>query len=125
LSQAGVYLFDVNVNALTYSATLINTMGLIGTSTPGNWDTSSPMTYDQANDVWKATIDLVPGALKFRANDAWTINYGPADSNALTGTLIFNDPGAINITEAGNYTITVDFSRSASPYKYSYKVVKN
>jgi starch-binding outer membrane protein SusE/F len=125
VSSAGVYKFNVNVNTLTYTADLISTMGMIGTATPGSWDTSSPLTYDQANDVWTATINLVPGALKFRANNAWTINYGPADSGALEGTLIFDDPGAINITEAGSYTVTVDFSRDEAPYKYSYRVIKN
>jgi hypothetical protein len=125
LSQAGYYKFSVNVTELTYSAVLINTIGMIGTSTPGSWDASTAMTYDQANDVWKATLDLVPGALKFRANNQWTINYGPADGASLTGSLIFDDPGAINITEAGNYTVTVDFSRADVPYVYTYTVVKN
>jgi starch-binding outer membrane protein SusE/F len=125
LSSAGLYKFNVNVSTLTYSAVLINTIGMIGTATPGGWDSSTAMTYDQPNDVWKATINLVAGALKFRANNEWTINYGPADSGALQGTLIFDDPGAINITEAGSYTVTVDFSRSESPYKYTYSVVKN
>jgi hypothetical protein len=125
LSEAGYYKFNVNVSALTYTAVLINTMGMIGTATPGSWDSSTAMTYDIANDVWKGTVNLVPGALKFRANNEWTINYGPADAGSLTGTLIFDDPGAINITEAGNYTVTVDFSRGTSPYKYAYSVVKN
>jgi hypothetical protein len=125
LSSAGVYKFNVNVGSLTYTAVLINTMGMIGTATPGGWDSSSPLTYSQATDKWTATINLVPGALKFRANNEWTINYGPADANALDGTLIFDDPGAINITEAGSYTVTVDFSRSEAPYKYTYSVVKN
>jgi starch-binding outer membrane protein SusE/F len=129
LSQAGYYKFNVNVNTLTYSATLINSMGMVGPATLGGsgdgWNQSVAMTYSQANDVWTATIDLSPGALKFRANNEWTINYGPADGNALTGTLIFDDPGAINITEAGNYTVTIDMSRSEAPYKYTYKIVKN
>lgn len=129
LSVAGVYKFNVNVTALTYTAVLINSMGMVGPATAGGsdagWSASVPMNYDAAEDVWRATIDLSPGALKFRANDEWTINYGPADTNALEGTLLFDDPGAINIVEAGNYTVTVDFSRSASPYKYTYSVVKN
>ncbi len=38
---------------------------------------------------------------------------------------MFDDPGAINITEAGNYTVTIDMSRKESPYKYTYSIVKN
>jgi hypothetical protein len=129
LPQAGYYRFNVNVNALTYKADLINSMGLVGPATTdgsdSGWNQSVAMTYDQQHDVWKATINLVPGAVKFRANNEWTINYGPADSNSLTGTLINDDPGAIDIKEAGSYTVTADFSRSASPYTYSYSIVKN
>lgn len=129
LSQPGYYKFDVNVDALTYSAVLVNTMGMVGPATldgtDAGWAQSVAMTYNQAEDVWRATVNLVPGALKFRANNEWTINYGPADGGSLTGALIFDDPGAVNITEAGSYTVTADFTRSKSPYKYSYKIVKN
>lgn len=129
LATPGYYKFNVNVNNLTYSAVLINSMGMVGPATLGGsgdgWNQSVAMTYDVTNDVWKGTIDLSPGALKFRANNEWTINYGPADGNALEGALIFDDPGAINITEAGNYTVTIDMSRKQSPYKYKYSVVKN
>lgn len=129
LATPGVYKFNVNVNALTYTATLINSMGMVGPATAGGsdagWGTSVPMNYDATNDVWKATINLSPGAIKFRANNEWTINYGPSDSGSLEGNLIFDDPGAINITEAGSYSVTVDFSRSEAPYKYTYKLVKN
>ncbi len=124
LASAGYYKFKVNTNTLAYTIDLINTWGLVGTSTTGGWDISTPMTYDQANDVWKITTDLVSGALKFRANDGWDINYGVGDINALEGTLVF-DAASINIAEAGNYTITLDFSRSASPYQFTYSVKKN
>ncbi len=129
LANAGVYRFKVNVNALTYTADLINSMGMVGPATAGGsdagWNASVPMTYNAESDVWTATLDLAPGALKFRANNEWTINYGPADSNSLEGTLIFDDPGAVSVPEAGNYTVTVDFSRSQAPYKYAYMIVRN
>jgi hypothetical protein len=125
VASAGYYLIKVNTADLTYQITLISTMGMIGTATPGGWDSSTALTFDAQTGLYSKTIALIPGALKFRANDAWTINYGPADSNALNGYLIFDDPGAINISEAGNYTVTVDFSRAETPYKYAYTVVKN
>jgi len=124
LSSAGYYKFYVNTGTLAYAIDLIETWGLIGTATTGGWDTSTPMTYDQANDVWKVTADLAQGALKFRANNGWGINYGVADINALVGNLLFDAP-SINIPEAGNYTVTLDFSRADAPYKYTYSVVKN
>jgi hypothetical protein len=129
LATPGVYKFNVNVSALTYTAILINSMGMIGPATAGGtdagWGASVPMSYDATKDVWSATINLAPGALKFRANNEWTINYGPSDSNAMEGVLIFDDPDAINITEAGSYTVSIDFSRSKTPYKYNYKITKN
>jgi starch-binding outer membrane protein SusE/F len=124
INTSGYYKLTANVVELTYDIRLVNSWGMIGTATPGAWDNSSPLTYDMANDVWKATINLVPGALKFRANNNWDLNYGPAVIADLNGTLIQTND-AINITEAGSYTVTLDFSRSEAPYKYTYTVVKN
>ena len=111
-SSAGVYLLHADITKLTYSAVYISTFGIIGTATPQGWNASTPMIYDQSTGLWSIKLALVPGALKFRANDAWTINYGPSDANALTGTLIFNDPGAISISTAGTYTVTIDMTQS-------------
>jgi hypothetical protein len=123
VAAAGYYKLNVDIKGLTYSAVLINSFGIIGTATPHAWDASTPMTYNPAAKTWSVTVALVPGALKFRANDAWDINYGPADSNALTGNLIQTD-GAITIATAGNYTVTIDMNQT-TPKKYLYTVVKN
>jgi starch-binding outer membrane protein SusE/F len=124
LPNPGYYKFYVNTSTLAYNIDLITTWGLIGTATSGGWDNSTAMTYDQANDVWKVTADLAAGALKFRANNGWGINYGVGDTNALEGNLVW-DAASINIGEAGNYTVTLDFSRSEAPYRYTYSVKKN
>jgi starch-binding outer membrane protein SusE/F len=129
LNTGGYYRFIVNTSTLSYKIDLIKSMGLVGPATQGGsdagWGTSVPMTYDNAKGVWTITYDLSPGPVKFRANNEWTINYGPADSNALQGTIIFDDQSAVNITEAGSYTVTLDFSRSVAPYKYTYAIKKN
>lgn len=121
----GYYKFNVNIADLTYTATAIDSWGIVGSGTSGGWDNSTPMTYSQANNVWTVTANLVIGAVKFRANNNWTINYGVSDSNSNTGTLVFDAAAAYDVKENGSYTITLDFSRSQSPYKYTYKVVKN
>jgi hypothetical protein len=123
-NSAGVYLLDADITNLTYSATYISTFGIIGTSTPQGWNASTPMTYDQSTGLWSIKIALVPGALKFRADDGWTINYGPLDSNALTGTLQFNNPGAITINNAGTYTVTIDMTQKKQK-GYYYTVVQD
>lgn len=87
-------------NAYTYSA---NRWGLIGDATPGGWGTSTPMTWDASKNAFTVTVDLVAsGSFKFRANDAWDINYG-GNLSALT-------PGGANIPvpSDGNYTVTFD-----------------
>ncbi len=124
VSTGGFYKLTADVDKLTYNITLVTTWGLIGTASPGGWDTSTAMTYDQAANVWRITQDLTAGALKFRANNGWDLNYGPADSNMLDGQLVQTD-AAITISEAGNYTITLDLSRSKAPYAYQYSVKKN
>lgn len=107
---AGDYTVMFNPSDLTYS---VNTWGLIGSATAGGWDSDTDMTIDGNN--WVLTTDLVAGEIKFRANDAWDINYG--DSGA-DGTLD-NGGDNIAIAEAGNYTITLDLVNN------TYTVVKN
>jgi hypothetical protein len=124
INNAGYYKFKVDVQNLTYEITLINTWGMIGTATPGSWDSSTAMDLNTTTGVWSKTLNLVPGALKFRANNDWGINYGPVDSNVLSGILTQTD-GAITISEAGNYTVSIDLGKSKAPYKYEYSVVKN
>jgi hypothetical protein len=98
-------------NAYTYS---VNRWGVIGDATADTWNSDQNMTWDATNKVFKATLDLVVGAIKFRANDAWDINYGGTDLNALT-------PGGANIpvATAGNYTITFD------PWLHKATITKN
>ena len=122
--EEGYYRFKVDVGALTYEMYDVHSFGLIGTATTGGWGSSTAMEYDKETDKWTITTDLTSGALKFRANDSWDVNYGPEDGNALEGNLTQTD-GAISIAEPGNYTVTLDFSRSVAPWKYRYTVVKN
>lgn len=123
VATKGYYKLNADIKNLTYSISLIQSFGVIGTATPHLWDASIPMTFDVAKGIWSVTLHLTPGALKFRANDDWGINYGPADSNALTGSLIQTD-NAISIVQDGNYTVTMDMRQSAQK-KYLYTVIKN
>jgi len=99
-----------NPNAYTYS---VNRWGLIGSATPDGWNSDQNLTWDSVNKVFKVTLNLIVGEIKFRANDAWDLNYG-GNLNALT-------PGGDNIAvaTAGNYTITFD------PWGHTATVTKN
>lgn len=112
-AEAGFYYLKADLNLLTYTQTA-TVWGLIGDATPGGWDTSTPMTYNQANNTWTATVDMTGGSFKFRANDGWDINLG-GDANKLT----FNGDN-IN-TEAGNYTFTLRLTNPAEGYSCTIK----
>lgn len=86
-------------NEYTYSA---NRWGIIGNATPGGWSTDTNLAWDGTNQVFKATLDLTAGSLKFRANDDWGINFG-GTLNALT-----QDGADISIATGGNYTVTLN-----------------
>lgn len=116
MADAGYYKINVDLNALTYTA-LKTTWGLIGDATAGGWDADQDMTYDPAEKVWVITTNLTAGEFKFRANDAWDLDYGDNDGD---GTL---EAGGSNIPvdEAGNYTIVLNLSENP----YAYTLIKN
>ena len=85
--------------AYTYAA---NRWGVIGSATPGAWDSDTNMTWDATNKVFTVTLSLTAGEFKFRANDGWDVNYG-GDITALAA-----GGGNIAVSVAGSYTITFD-----------------
>ncbi len=116
VTGAGYYLLKANTNQLTWSATR-TTWGVIGDATAGGWGSDQDMTYDAAEQVWKATLQLSAGEIKFRANDGWDINFGDDDANGLL------EYGAANIkiNEAGRYLVVLDLSNAGN---YTYSVTK-
>ncbi len=115
-TTAGYYKINVDTDALTYTLTPTS-WGLIGDAT-GSWDDDQDMIYDADAKVWSITLDLVAGEIKFRANDAWDLNYGDdgADGSLEEGT------ANIAIGAAGNYTVILDLS---TPRAYTYSVTQN
>lgn len=96
----GYYYVQVDVNALTYSIKPMN-WGLIGDATPNGWEADTPLVYDPATMTLRADVQLTDGAIKFRANNDWTDNFG--------GALDALAPGGDNITvAAGHYTVVLD-----------------
>ncbi|WP_442266546.1 SusE domain-containing protein [Tenacibaculum sp. ZS6-P6] len=113
---AGIYIVTVNLNDNSYSLEQItNVWGLVG-SAFNNWGATpdAQFTRDWSrpfDDVWiLRDVELLDGEFKFRANNAWDINYGDTGGD---GTLEVNGD---NLTaSAGTYTITLDFSDAANP----------
>jgi hypothetical protein len=121
----GSYQITVDLNTLTFTAVPYD-FGIIGTATPGGWDTDTDMVFDHIAEQWTYTGNLVGGAIKFRLNDAWTVNYGSANGEngeINNGTVILDNPGAHTINDTGNYTVTFRVNTNVSTASYS--IVKN
>ena len=119
VTPPGYFKINANLNTNTWTKTL-TTWGLIGDAVPTTgWNSDRDMTYDAPSKTFKITIDLNAGAIKFRANDDWPINFGDDGAN---GSLEYNGAN-IAIGAAGNYTITLDLKGGGG--KYTYVVKKN
>lgn len=108
VEQDGFYQIRMDAEALTFEAVKLS-MGIIGDATPGGWENDTPMSFTGAKGsyLWSVTLDLVPGEFKFRANNAWTINFGSTD-----GEIVF-DGGNLLVNQAGSYTISLDLTPGA------------
>lgn len=88
IPTAGYYTFAIDTQTLTYTlnpydasaATVHATIGLIGSSRTGTeagWNDDTDMvqsTFDP--HIWTITVSLFDGEAKFRANNAWDVNWG-------------------------------------------------
>ncbi|SHK79119.1 SusE domain-containing protein [Hymenobacter psychrotolerans] len=113
---AGFYLIKADLANMSWSATK-TTWAVIGDATPGGWNTETPLTYDVANKVWTGRVALGAGALKFRANNDWTINFGDTGND---GSLEYGGTD-IPAPAAGTYTITLNLN---TPGSYTYTLAR-
>jgi hypothetical protein len=125
--EDGYYELTANLVTNKWTATR-TTWGIIGDATPGTWDHDTPMTYDPATKTWKVTAHMIQaGSFKFRANSAWTIDFGIDNS----GKLVYADNpfygytaglNNLSVPADGDYTITLDLHVSGN---YTYQLIKN
>lgn len=116
LADAGYYKMNVNLNTLTY--TILDTQwGVIGDATPGGWDSDTDMTYDPVEKVWTVDITLSAGEMKFRANDAWDLDYGDNEGDGF----LDQGGGNIQVPASGSYTVVMDLSEAP----YTYELIQN
>ena len=111
------YAITVDVTALTISLKKTDDWGIIGSSIPPyDWSADVNMNYNGQRQMWEIIGDFKAGEFKFRANDAWDVNYGD-DGNKNGGLKAGGDN--IALSDDGNYTIRFD------PVKLKYTVQKN
>jgi hypothetical protein len=101
---AGLKKITVDINANTYKIENADSWGLIGDATPRGWDADTDMKFiNDGKDVWVLKTALKVGEIKFRMNDAWDVSLGGSD-----GKLTADNGPNIKISDAGNYTITLN-----------------
>ncbi len=113
---AGYWRIRANIPSLTWSWTKINTWGIIGAF--NGWSTNVPLIFTPATGLWVITRDMPAGEFKFRANNDWGINLGDNNGDFKPDY----DGGNLNLTVAGNYTLTLDLSVAGN---YAYSLKKN
>jgi hypothetical protein len=112
----GLYRLWANTTNLTWGYEKINTWGIIGAF--NGWGSSVPLTFNTSTGVWSITRDMPTGEFKFRANDGWGTNLGDNNGDFKPE---YNGSN-LNISVAGNYTISLDLSVGGN---YAYTIKKN
>lgn len=115
--EKGYYYIRVNINELTFTADIRN-FGVIGDATENGWNEDIDMEYDPNDLKLKVTAKLIDGTIKFRANDAWDIEFGDFGAGEKDGELATKGD---NIpVSAGDYQIVIDLSNNTS---YTYELI--
>ena len=100
---AGYYKVEVDLSEKTYKLTPITSIGIIGAATPGGWDAETPLTYNKTERCWEVQdIKLKAGDCKFRANNAWAMQWGYDGEKFVFSN---NAPQVQFVPEAGTYDI--------------------
>lgn len=115
IPKAGKYFitFDTLSGAYNFTEKIdFESISLIGDGADG-WDKDVDLIKDGNNpEVWKKDIDLKNGQVKFRANHAWTLNWGGTTFPAGTGI-----PGGDNIAVTeGRYRVS--FNTASLAYNF-------
>ncbi|HJW28605.1 MAG TPA: SusF/SusE family outer membrane protein, partial [Saprospiraceae bacterium] len=97
-----------------YPIQIFDSVGLIGSATPGGWDTDSDMQRSSSDSsLWSLRIVLVDGEAKFRANHDWAVNWGAGDFPSGIGLR----DGANIPVPAGEYIVTFNSITGAYNFK--------
>jgi hypothetical protein len=119
VATAGYYKVQFNDFTGAYAFTLLatpefTTVGIIGSGTPGGWDSDTDLTKDPNNPhIWTGTISLTNGEAKFRAENEWTNNWGGSTAPSGTGV---RDGANIPVT-AGTYAVR--FNDATGEYSFN------
>lgn len=93
MGDPGIYSMTFNDETLEYTMEFLGTgggggyesIGIIGDATPTGWDADTDLT-DNGDGTYSILIGLRDGEVKFRADDAWDVNWGATDFPSGTAT---------------------------------------
>ena len=129
LPAAGYYELSANTTTLAWTATPVS-WSIFGDAALG-WNAGDdvPLVYNPTTGLWSVTLPMkAAGSFKFRANDAWIIDFG---LNTTTNRIEYADnpifgsvTGLNNMTvpSDGTYTMILDLR---NPNNYYYYAIKN
>ncbi len=101
----GLYYLNVNLGNMSYTKTLITSIGIVGSN--NDWNAAAPieMTPSDDNLTWEGEVTLSDSDIfKFCMNHGWDINLGGTEDNLTVGGNNLDSPGA------GTYLILLDLS---------------
>lgn len=102
-----LYYVTANINKMTWKATQIHTLNLIGDFNGWNLKTAPALTPNTKCSVWTITETFAEaGEFKFCVDNDWTLSYGSSDGTFNT---VKQNGGNYKMTEAGTYTLTLHF----------------
>ncbi|SDX41578.1 SusE domain-containing protein [Hymenobacter psychrophilus] len=121
LNNAGLMMSNLTgIKATPYESRELpqDVWAIIGDATTNGWGTETPMTYDFDRRVWTITLPLTAAYYKFRANNDWGLNLGAlSDGDATKTAGPLKEGGSnIKISEAGTYTVTLNYSVKPATY---------
>ncbi|WP_210114454.1 T9SS type A sorting domain-containing protein [Hymenobacter elongatus] len=96
--------------------TTYQSVGIIGSATAKGWLESTPMTLTDSNNKhqWSITLSLTQNEVKFRADNAWIVNWGSTAFPAGVGT---RDGSNVVVATSGMYT--VQFNDITGAYQFT------
>jgi starch-binding outer membrane protein SusE/F len=111
--KKGSYKITIDTTANTYKIEAF-TLGVVGDATANGWNgPDQPLAYEAATDTWKGIVTVIDGAMKFRMNNDWAVNYGSTASTEPDPILAAGGlaAGGKNFgVKKGTYLVTLDLN---------------
>lgn len=115
---AGFYRINVDLVALTYSLTKVNTISVIGNG--DDWNTDYDMTYNTTTGNWEWTGAISGSGIKFRVNHDWAISWGGRNSGTDYNDLTESNGKNLSVP-AGKYKVTLTVNHENGACKVNFE----